>query len=154
MTQKKPSYVYVTYLSTTAEKVWQAITDPEMTKQYWMDPGSDKPAHVNVSDWQPGSRWEHQRDDATRTVDVVGTVISTTPHSQLVLSWARPAEVDDPAKHSRVTFDIDVINPQLVRLTVIHDDLDHDPKMLAGISQGWPMVLSNLKTLLETGKAL
>ena len=57
-------------------------------------------------------------------------------------------------KHSRVTFDIESHGDGLIRLTVTHKDLEHDPKMLEGISNGWPKVLSNLKTLLETGHTL
>ena len=69
------------------------------------------------------------------------------------MTWARPKEAHDDLKHSRVSFDIDPYGNGLVRLTVTHEDLD-DPEMLKGISSGWPMVLSNLKTLLETGRAL
>lgn len=147
----KPSFVYATYIATTPEKVWQALTDTKVMRDYWIDPAGDEPAHVNISDWQPGSSWEHQRQNADRTVDIVGKVVESTPPSRLVLTWARPQEAEDTAKHSRVTFDIE---PQgaIVRLTVTHEDLD--PQMLAGISGGWPRILSNLKTLLETGRRL
>jgi uncharacterized protein YndB with AHSA1/START domain len=154
MTMTKPSYVYVTYIETTAERVWRAIVDPDVTRTYWMGPNAGVPAHVNVSDWRPGSPWEHQRADDTRAVDIAGTVIESTPPTRLVISWARPAELADTSKHSRVTFEIDSIGDALVRLTVTHEGLEHDEKMLNGISSGWPMVLSNLKTLLEKGKAL
>jgi len=150
----KPSYVYVTYIQTTAERVWRAIVDPDVTRTYWMGPNANVPAHVNVSDWKPGSRWEHQRADDTRAVDIAGTVVESTPPRRLVISWARPADVADTSKHSRVTFDIDAISDALVRLTVTHEGLEQDEKMLQGISSGWPMVLSNLKTMLETGRAL
>jgi uncharacterized protein YndB with AHSA1/START domain len=132
--------------------VYRALVDTEITRQYWL--GGTGPARVNVSDWKPGSRWEHTRDDATRTVDVVGTVVETTPPRRLIITWARPSDADDVSKHSRVTFDIEPQNERLVRLTVTHEDLEHDPKMLASISGGWPQVLSNLKTFLETGQAL
>ena len=148
----KPSFVYVTYIATTPEKVYRALVDTEITRQYWL--GGSGPARVNVSDWKPGSRWEHTRDDATRAVDVVGTVVETTPPRRLIITWARPSEADDASKHSRVTFDIEPQNERLVRLTVTHEDLEHDPKMLASISGGWPQVLSNLKSFLETGQAL
>ena len=69
-------------------------------------------------------------------------------------TWARPDEAADASKHSRVSFDIEPYSDGLVRLTVAHDELERDPKMLAGISGGWPKVLSNLKTFLETGHAL
>lgn len=148
----KPDFVYATYIATTPEKVWQALVDPELMRAYWIDPAGDGPAHVNVSDWQPGSPWEHQRQNDARTVDMVGKVVEITPPSRLVLTWARPHDADDASKHSRVSFDIEPMGDTVVRLTVTHEDLD--AQMLNGISGGWPRVLSNLKTLLETGHAL
>jgi len=153
MTMTKPSFVYVTYIATTPEKVWQALVDTDMMRDWWVDPNGGC-ARVNVSDWKPGSRWKHQRVDDAGTVDIVGKVVETTPPRRLVLTWARPSDADDDAKHSRVSFDIEPYVGGLVRLTVMHDDLEHDPQMLEGISGGWPKVLSNLKTLLETGRAL
>ena len=150
----KPSYVYVTYIETTAERIWQAIVDPAVTRTYWMGPNANVPAHVNVSDWKPGSPWEHQRVDETRAVDIAGTVLESAPPRRLVISWARPADLADQSKHSRVTFEIETISAELVRLTVMHEGLERDEPMLKGISSGWPMVLSNLKTLLETGEHL
>lgn len=147
---KKPSYVYVTYIATTPEKVWRAVVDPEVTRQYWL--GGSGPAHVNVSDWKPGSKWEHQRADDTQTVDIVGKVVESKPPRRLVLSWARPKEAKDDSKHSRVTFDIEPQADGVIRLTITHKELD--AQMLAGISGGWPIVLSNLKSFLETGRAL
>jgi len=153
-TTTKPSFVYVTYIATTPEKVWRALVDTDVTREYWIDPSGGDPGHVNVSDWKPGSRWEHQRLDEARTVDIVGKVVESTPPRRLVMTWARPNEADDDSKHSRVTFDVEPHGDALVRLTVTHEDLERDPKMLSGISGGWPKVLSNLKTLLETGRAL
>ena len=148
-TMTKPSYVYVTYIATTPEKVWRALVDPVVTREYW-DAGG--PAHENVSDWRPGSQWQHIRVDDARTVDIVGKVVESTPPRRLVLTWARPKEAEDDSKHARVTFDIEQHGDGIIRLTVTHEDLD--PQMFAGISKGWPHVLSNLKTLLETGRAL
>jgi uncharacterized protein YndB with AHSA1/START domain len=150
---KKPDYVYVTYIEATPEKVWQALVDTDLARQYWVDPNEGS-AHVNVSDWKPGSRWEHRRVDDAGTVDIAGKVVESTPPRRLVFTWARPTEADDEAKHSRVAFDIEPYGNGLVRLTVTHDDLERDPQMLAGVSGGWPKVLSNLKTFLETGHAL
>jgi len=149
----KPSFVYVTYIATTPEKVWQAFVDTDVMRQYWMGPNAEC-ARVNVSDWRPGSPWEHQRLDDARTVDIVGKVVESTPPRRLVFTWARPKDAEDNSKHSRVTIDIEPHGDGLVRLTVTHEDLERDPQMLAGISGGWPKVLSNLKTLLETGRAL
>lgn len=150
----KPDFVYVTYIATTPEAVWQALVDPAVTQRYWGGRKEDGPPHVNVSDWKPGSRWEHRRADDTEQVDIVGTVVESAPPHRLVFTWARPAEVEDETKHSRVTFDIEPFSDGVVRLTVTHDDVEGDPKMFTGISNGWPMVLSNLKTLLETDAAL
>ena len=150
---KKPDYVYVTYIATTPEKVWQAFVDPEVMRQYWFGPTSAC-SRVNISDWKPGSRWEHRRTDDTHAVDIVGKVVESNPPRRLVYTWARPKDAEDDAKHSRVAIDIEPHGDGLVRLTVTHDDLVRDPQMLEGISGGWPQVLSNLKTLLETGRAL
>lgn len=150
---KKPDYVYVTYIATTPEKTWQALIDTDLTREYWRDPVAGC-ARTNVSDWKPGSRWEHRRADGSDIVDIVGKVIESTPPRRLVFSWARPADAENEAKHSRVSFDIEPYGEKLVRLTVTHDDLERDSDMLTSISGGWPKVLSNLKTFLETGSAL
>lgn len=141
----KPDYVYVTYIATTPQKLWQALTDTEVTRKYWFN-------HINLSDWQVGSQWEHQRTDDAKTLDVIGNVIEVDEPNRLVVTWARPKEFADETKHARLTFDIAPQADGLVRLTITHDKLDAE--MLKGISGGWPMVLSNLKTFLETGHAL
>jgi uncharacterized protein YndB with AHSA1/START domain len=151
MMMAKPSFVYVTYIATTPEKLWQAFVDTDVMRQYWI--GAEC-ARVNVSDWRPGSKWEHQRADGTQTVDIVGKVVESAPPRRLVYTWARPKDAADESKHSRVSIDIEPHGKGLVRLTVTHEDLERDPQMLAGISGGWPKVLSNLKTFLETGQAL
>jgi len=153
MMMAKPSFVYVTYIATTPEKLWQAFVDTDVMRQYWIGPNAEC-ARVNVSDWRPGSKWEHQRADGTQTVDIVGRVVESTPPRRLVYTWARPKDAGDESKHSRVSIDIEPHGKGLVRLTVTHEDLERDPQMLAGISGGWPKVLSNLKTFLETGQAL
>src|SRR5262245_48150970 len=155
MTMGKPSFVYVTYIETTAEKVWQALTESDVTRRYWavLTPDKDHPfPFENVSDWKPGSRWEHRQLDEARTVSVVGRVLESTPPRRLVLTWARPKEPESSERTARVTFDIEPQGARLVKLTVLHEDLDAD--MHRAISGGWPQVLSNLKTLLETGRSL
>jgi uncharacterized protein YndB with AHSA1/START domain len=147
----KPSFVYVTYIATTAEKVWQALTDTDVTRRYWG--GVTKSAMwENVSDWMPGSQWQQRRLDEAATVGVVGKVLESTPPCRLVLTWARPKDADNSEMNSRVTFDIEAQCDGLVKLTVLHEDLD--PEMHRGVASGWPQVLSNLKTLLETGHPL
>ena len=78
---------------------------------------------MNVSDWRPGSRWEHRRVDDAGTVDIVGKVVESTPPQRLVYTWARPNDADDDSKHSRVTFGIEPYGDGLVRLIVTHADL-------------------------------
>lgn len=141
---RKPDFLYVIYIQTTPDKLWNALIDPEMTKDYWW-------RHRNRSDWKPGSAWRHENYDDPTAVDVVGTVIESNPPHRLVLTWANPAKASDPTKVSRVTFDIERL-PHEVRLTVTHNETY--PEMLSAISTGWPAVLSNLKTMLETGRAM
>jgi len=145
MSKEKTSFVYVTYIRATPEKVFEAITQPEVARRYW--------GHENVSDWQPGSRWEHVRADAQRTVQLVGQVVEVDPPTRLVITWANASQADDPASHSRVSFDIAPYDG-MVRLTVTHDELEAGSGMAKGIQQGWPIVLSSLKSLLETGQGI
>jgi uncharacterized protein YndB with AHSA1/START domain len=139
----KPNFVYVTYIESTPERVWQAVTDAELSGQFW--------GHSNVSDWRPGSRWEHRRLDGSGIADVVGTVVESVPPTRLVTTWSAPDQ-EGGAEPSRVTFDIEPNGP-IVRLTVTHEDL-LDAGELADASLGWPAVLSNLKSFIETGSPL
>ncbi len=141
----KPQFVYVTYISTTPEKLWNALIDPAMTARYWQ--------HENVSDWRPGSKWEHRSSEKDRTLKLVGKVIESIPPRRLVLTWAVPDDETHEEKHSRVTFELEPIG-EVVKLTVTHDHLEPDSEMLEGITEGWPKVLSSLKSLLEVGKPL
>lgn len=140
----KPTFVYVTYIRSTPEKVWDALTDAELTAAYW--------GHSNVSDWQRGSRWEHVRTDGSGIADVVGKVVESERPTRLVTTWAAPEDEEREDVHSRVTFDIRP-HEDIVRLTVTHEDL-RDEGEFADVSGGWPAVLSNLKSLLETGSPL
>ena len=138
-------FVYVTYIASTPEKVFEAITRPEVARRYW--------GHENVSDWRPGSRWQHVRADDARTVQLVGEVIESSPPSRLVISWANESEAADPEAYSRVSFDIEPYD-DMVRLTVTHDDLVVGSGMANGVTKGWPIVLSSMKSYLETGRGL
>ena len=140
-TMGRPAFVYVTYIESTPERVWQALTDAELTAAYW--------GHANVSDWRVGSPWEHRRTDGSGVADVVGTVEVSEPPTRLVTTWADPADPDGPA--SRVTFAVQPYG-EIVRLTVTHEDLaEHDE---AAAAAGWAAVLANLKSRLETGRPL
>ena len=140
----KPTFVYVTYIASTPEKVWDALTDADLTAAYW--------GHSNVSDWQPGSRWEHVRTDGSGIADVVGTVVESDRPTRLVTTWTSPENEGQEDAYSRVTYDIRR-HEDIVRLTVTHEDLA-DAGELSDVSGGWPAVLSNLKSVLETGSPL
>lgn len=139
----KPTFVYVTYIESTPETVWNALTDADLTAEYW--------GHSNVSDWQVGSNWEHQRTDGSGIADVVGEVVESVAPKRLVTTWADP---EDPSADgpSRVTFDIEP-HGEIVRLTVTHENLANEDE-LDEAARGWSAVLSNLKSFIETGHAL
>ncbi|AFM12244.1 SRPBCC family protein [Turneriella parva] len=132
-------------MRSTPEKVFEAITKPEVTRQFW--------GHENISDWKPGSNWQHVRTNDERTVNLVGKVLEITPPVRLVISWASPAQAENPASYSRVTFHLEPYD-DMVKLTVTHDDLEAGSGMDKGIRQGWPIVLASLKSLMETGKGI
>lgn len=146
MTVERTSFVYVTFIATTPDKVFTAITSADLSSRYW--------GHANVSDWAPGARWEHVRNDDARTVELVGRVVEHNPPSRLVLSWVNQSEEADPQAYSRVTFDIIPYDGGLTKLTVTHDDLIKGSGMEQGVTKGWPIVLSSLKSFLETGTGL
>jgi uncharacterized protein YndB with AHSA1/START domain/DNA-binding transcriptional ArsR family regulator len=137
-----PTYVYVTYIRASAQQVWQALTDADLTTRYW--------GHANVSDWQPGSPWEHRRADGSGEVDAVGKVIESRPPTRLAITFED--SFDEDREPSVVTFLVEP-HQDIVRLTVTHENLPNR-EMLNGISAGWPAVLANLKSLLETGEVL
>jgi uncharacterized protein YndB with AHSA1/START domain len=145
MNPDKTSFVYVTYIHSTPQKVFDAITQPEIARRYW--------GHENVSDWQPGSDWQHVRANEQRTVELVGKVVEVSPPTRLVITWANASQAGEPSAYSRVSFDI-VPYEAMVRLTVTHDELEAGGGMAKGIQQGWPVVLSSLKSLLETGQGI
>jgi uncharacterized protein YndB with AHSA1/START domain len=137
----KPKLVYITYIATTPDQVWRALTDPEQTIRYWN--------HRNVSGWARGDGWAHRREDGVD--DVVGTILEVDPPRRLVHTWSSPNEVGEPDRESRVTYDIEQIGG-LVKLTLVHEDLPTDH--VDAVTGGWGLVLANLKTMLESGQPL
>jgi uncharacterized protein YndB with AHSA1/START domain len=138
-------FVYITYISTTPEKLWDALIKPELTTKYWQ--------HINLSDWKPGSKWEHRSADKEHALHLVGKVIEFSPMKRLVLAWAFPADEANEDNHSRVALDIESYRG-VVRFTVTHDQLKPGSEMLEGITKGWPIVISSMKSLLEVGQPL
>lgn len=140
-----PAYVYTTYIQATPEQVWHALTDPELTSKFW--------GHAQVSDWTVGSRVDHVRPDGSGISDATGTVVEVDRPRRLVFSFDDPKRVDDPTfEPSMVTFEIESYR-DIVKLAVTQAPLRTADELRA-VDQGWPTVLSNLKTLLETGDVL
>jgi uncharacterized protein YndB with AHSA1/START domain/DNA-binding transcriptional ArsR family regulator len=140
---EKPTFVYVTYIESTPEKVWRALTDADLTGEYW--------GHRNISDWRKESAWRHVRIDGSGVADGVGTVLESDPPRRLVSTWALPDD-PNPDDASVVTFDIEPYG-EIVRLTVTHEKLA-DEQDRRNAASGWAEVMSNLKSLLETGHVL
>src|SRR3954462_10653295 len=155
----RPEFVYVNYIKTTPERLWQALTDPAFTERYW--------GMAFHSDWRAGSTYVlHQR--GVTIADDEQVVIQSDPYRRLSYTWhtftpewGDALGFDDDAlerlaaeRRSKVTFDIEALDDEQVKLTVVHDDLEPDGRVITLISGGWPRVLANLKTLLETGEPL
>src|SRR3954454_17174230 len=137
-----PTYVYVTYIKAAPEQVWRALTDADLTARYW--------GHRNEPDGEPGSTWQHVRTDGSGIADVTGTVLEALPPERLVLTF--PGSEEQREHPSHVTFTIEP-HQDIVRLTVRHEDLPTEQDRIA-IAAGWPAVMANLKSLLETGEVL
>jgi uncharacterized protein YndB with AHSA1/START domain/DNA-binding transcriptional ArsR family regulator len=142
LSMDKPTLVYVTFIATTPERLWQALTDPDQTAAYW--------GHRNVSGWAKGDSWEHQRL-SDGGADVGGTITEIDPPRRLAHTWFSPDDADNPQRWSRVTF---VLEPtgDVVRLTLTHEDLPLD--QVDDTTEGWAIVCSSLKSYLETGRPL
>jgi DNA-binding transcriptional ArsR family regulator len=155
----KPTFVYTTYIRTTPERLWQALTEPSFTERYW-----------NItfdSDWKTGSPMSWTQRGIT-IADREQVVVESDPYRRLAYTWhsftpewAAAMEVTDESRErlaaerrSKVTFDIEPLDDEQVKLTVVHDDLEPDGLLAGMISKGWPRVIANLKTLLETGEPL
>jgi uncharacterized protein YndB with AHSA1/START domain len=139
----KPEFVYTTYIETTAEKLWHALTSGDFTERYWF-------GHRVACDWKPGSPYSFTKQGATT---IEGNVLSIDPPKRLVYTWNPCSPETKGERVSRVTFDLEP-RGKVIKLTVTHDNLDPAGVMLRNISGGWPMVLASLKSLLETGHAL
>ena len=138
------TFMYVTYIRTSPDRLWDALTKAEFTKQYWF--GSHQ-----ETDWKPGSSWKLIFPDG-RVADS-GEVIEIDPPRRLVLKWRNEFRPELKAEgYTRCTFAIEG-EGEMVKLTVTHE-ADRPHKLIEAVSDGWPRVLSSLKSLLETGEGL
>ncbi len=138
-------FVYVTYIRTTPAKLWDALTKPEFQRSYWF-------GMTHESDWKPGSPWKMVFADG-RIADT-GEVIESDRPRRLVLRWRNEFLPELKAEgFSRATFEIERAG-ELAKLTVVHEMEGDRTKFIEKVSNGWPKILSSLKSLLETGEAL
>jgi len=136
--------VYSLFIRTTPDRLWQALTDGEVTKKYFFD-------EAIHSDWKPGSEWYSLSPEGRRDVD--GKVLESDPPRRLVITWHVLYNPELSKEVSKVTYLIEQ-RGEMCKLSVTHDLADA-PKTATHVSEdGWQWVLSNLKTLLETGKPL
>lgn len=152
----KPHFVYVTYIRSTPENVWAALTDPQTTKKYWFGITAE-------SDFKPGSPWALKFEDG-RTADS-GEILEADPPRRLVIRWRNEFKPEiKAAGWSRCTMEVELVDyypryaertvdgGKAVKLTITHEaETEAGAPLIEAVSTGWPKVLSNLKSLLETG---
>jgi uncharacterized protein YndB with AHSA1/START domain len=161
------SFDYTIYIQATPERVWQALTDPADTRAYWRHQKAGPKTFR--SDWKKGSTWDLLHEDVGLVVsDPEQVILESDPPNRLAYRWHRvtpewAAEVgmnETTAANwraqplSSVTVDIEDVGHGVVKLTLVHGDFEPGSEILPAISEGWPAVLSSMKTLVETGASL
>ncbi|WP_088066811.1 SRPBCC family protein [Gottfriedia luciferensis] len=145
---KKPEFVYVTYIATTQEKLWEALTSTQFTEKYFFGTAIQ-------SDLQEGSTISYLRNGE---VTDYGTILKCNPYHLLTFTWNHTNDQTNRKEPSVVTFELKPLD-STVKLTLKHENLeptdivDRDDTF-EGLNNGWPAILSNLKSLLETGNTL
>jgi DNA-binding transcriptional ArsR family regulator/uncharacterized protein YndB with AHSA1/START domain len=155
---EKPEFVYTTYIRTTPERLWQALTEPSFTRRWWQT--------TFETDWEIGSQmlWDN---NGIIIADPEQIVLESDPYRRLAYTWHTfipelndRLQFDDELfaklageRRSRVAFDIEPVG-EMVKLTVVHDDFEPGSTAATMVRNGWPVLLSSLKTLLETGEPL
>jgi uncharacterized protein YndB with AHSA1/START domain len=141
----RPAFVYVTYITTTPEKLWEALTDGEFTRRYWGGRRIE-------SDWNVGSPIRHVRQDGG--IDWQGEVLQS--QRPKLLSYTFHMQISDEhrgERASRVTFELQPLG-SVVKLTLTHADFESGSATFETTRHGWPAIMSSLKSLLETGSPL
>jgi uncharacterized protein YndB with AHSA1/START domain len=142
------TFVYVTYIATTPEKLWEALTNGDFTEKYFFESKVE-------SDWQEGSTVTYSRNGK---VTDYGTVLKCEPLRVLSFTWNYVGDKTPRQHPTRVTFELQPMD-STVKLTLKHEglleaDFVDDNGTFEGFNNGWPAVLSNLKSFLETGRTL
>src|SRR3954452_5680070 len=140
----KPEYVYITYIETTPEKLWEALTSGDFSRRYWF--GTEL-----RSDWKVGSPLAPVMNGHTNDT---GEILEADRPRRLSYSFKH--EIDDEMRNERptkVVFDLEP-HGKFVKLTLTHEGFAEGSNLLDGVSRGWPAIMSSLKSLLESGTAL
>jgi uncharacterized protein YndB with AHSA1/START domain len=141
----RSTFVYVSYIRTTPEELWSALTDAEFMKQYWFGNHCE-------SQWTVGSSWRMVYPDG-RIVDA-GEIVEAEPPRRLVIRWHHQDKPELKAEGpSLCTMELEPSGPA-VKLSITHTIEREGSKLISAVSGGWPKVISNLKSLLETGSAV
>lgn len=139
------SFVYVTYIRTTPEKLWTALIDPEFTRQYWVECWHD-------CSWKIGADWKLMIPDGR--VGDAGKVVEFDPPKKLAVTWTNQFKPELKEEgESRLTYTLEPMD-DMVKLTIVHEIDVPKSKLIEAVAGGWPMILASLKSLLETGDSL
>jgi uncharacterized protein YndB with AHSA1/START domain len=139
----RSTFVYVSYIRTTPERLWSALTeDTEFMKQYWFG------VHCE-SEWVPGSSWKMVYGDGSITD--AGEIAEAEPPRRLVIRWRHEKRPELKVEgESLCTIELEPTG-EVVKLTITHSIEREPSKFIVAVSGGWPKIISNLKSLLETG---
>jgi uncharacterized protein YndB with AHSA1/START domain len=139
----RSTFVYVTFIRTTPEKLWQALTDSKFIRQYWF--GS-----TVECGWKKGSPWKLIGSDGNLTD--TGEILEIDPPRRMVIRWQNEWKPELKAEGpGRCTFELEPVG-SAVKLSITHQIDRPESKLITAVSGGWPRVLSNLKSLVETGE--
>ena len=143
------TFVYVTFIRTTPQKLWSVLTDPEIMKQYWFGMHQE-------SEWKPGAPWRMVYPDGR--VSDAGELLEVDPPRRLVIKWRNEWKPEMKAEgYSRCVMELEPVDDPAsgtVKLTITHSMERPDSQLIHAVSGGWPKVLSNLKSLIETGEVV
>jgi uncharacterized protein YndB with AHSA1/START domain len=141
----RSTFVYVIYIRTTPHKLWSALTDGEFMKQYWFGNHSE-------SQWTVGSSWKNVNPEGH--VSDAGEIVEAEPPRRLVIRWQHQNRPELTAEGASLcTMELEP-SGSAVKLSITHSIEREPSKLIEAVSVGWPKVLSNLKSLLETGSVV
>ncbi len=142
---EKSTFVYVTYIRTTPEKLWEALTQTGFAREFFF-------ATTLEADWKAGAAWRSTAPDGT-LIDS-GEIVEIDPPKRLVVTWRNDYKPEMKAEgDSRMTYELEP-KGEMVKLSVLHEMDRGQSKFIQAVSNGWPIILSSLKSLLETGESL